>query len=113
MRFVTAGWRAISGVPAKKSALSAEVVTATSETVAKPVARCGGKRGLEETEKSCRLKTNEWNERSKTREGEIEAILQIPDETAHGGLGNRQFLGRRGHGSRAHHRPESLKRTLG
>merc|ERR1719502_1511412 len=29
---------------------------------------------LEETEKSCRLKTNEWNERSKTREGEIEAI---------------------------------------
>merc|ERR1719311_126604 len=29
---------------------------------------------LEETEKSCRLKTNEYNERSKTREGEIEAI---------------------------------------
>merc|ERR1719235_918401 len=29
---------------------------------------------LEETEKSCRVKTNEWNERSKTREGEIEAI---------------------------------------
>merc|ERR1719482_238495 len=29
---------------------------------------------LSETEKSCRLKTNEWNERSKTREGEIEAI---------------------------------------
>merc|ERR1719238_2615809 len=29
---------------------------------------------LEETEKSCRVKTAEWTERSKTREGEIEAI---------------------------------------
>merc|ERR1719409_2487002 len=29
---------------------------------------------LEETQKSCRVKTNEWNERSKTREQEIEAI---------------------------------------
>merc|ERR1719379_2175602 len=29
---------------------------------------------LEETEKSCRVKTNEWNERSKTRAHEIEAI---------------------------------------
>jgi len=29
---------------------------------------------LGETEKSCRLKTGEWNERSKTREQEIEAI---------------------------------------
>merc|ERR1740130_1601879 len=29
---------------------------------------------LSETQKSCRMKTNEWNERSKTRELEIEAI---------------------------------------